>query len=80
MAGNSQWFVARRRGSGVFDLSGQVLNPVLQVLLVGAHHLETVEHGACRDRGKAGWRYVYITSPLLRSSHVALPLSSKAFL
>lgn len=50
MAGNSEWFVAGSCGRGVFDLSGQVFHPVLQVLLVGAHDLETVEHCACKDR------------------------------
>ena len=50
MAGNSERFVAGSGGCSVFDLSGQVLHPVLQVLLVGAHHLETVKHWTCRDR------------------------------
>ena len=49
MAGNSEWFVTGCCGCSVFDLSGQVLHPVLKVLLVGAHHLETVKHCACGD-------------------------------
>lgn len=50
VAGNSERFVAGRRGCSVFDLPAQVLHPVLQILLVGARHLETVEHSPCRER------------------------------
>lgn len=50
VAGNSEWFVAGCCGCCVLDLSGQVLDPVQQVLLVGAHHLETLKHCACRKR------------------------------
>lgn len=49
MAGNGEGLVARRRSRGVFDLPGQVLDPVLQVLLVGADHLQTVKHCACGE-------------------------------
>lgn len=48
MTGNGEWLVAGRRGCSVLDLSGQVFKPVLQVLLVGAHHGEAVKHGTCR--------------------------------
>lgn len=44
VAGDGEWFVAGRRGRRVFDLPAQVFHPVLQVLLVGAHHLEPLKH------------------------------------
>lgn len=50
VAGNSEWFVAGGRSSGVFGLPRQVFHPVLQVLLVRAHHLKTVKHCACKHR------------------------------
>lgn len=50
VAGNGERFVAGRRGRRVLDLSAQVFHPVLQVLLVGADHLQPLKHGACRSR------------------------------
>lgn len=50
VAGDRERFVAGRRGRRVFDLSAQELHPVLQVLLVGANHLQTVKHRACKSR------------------------------
>ncbi|TNN42672.1 hypothetical protein EYF80_047136 [Liparis tanakae] len=46
---HGEGLVAGPGGRSVLDLSGQVLHPVLQVLLVGAHHLETLEHFTCGD-------------------------------
>lgn len=53
VAGNGERLVAGRRGRRVFDLSAQVLHPVLQVLLVRTHHLEPLEHRPCGRRETA---------------------------
>lgn len=58
-----------------------MFDPVLQVLLVGAHHLETIKHCACRDSDNVVGGIASTCIKLcIRSSRVALPLSSKAFL
>lgn len=50
MAGDGERLVAGRRGRRVFDLPAQVFHPVLQVLLVGANHLEPLKHRAYGGR------------------------------
>lgn len=78
VAGNSEWFVAGRCGCRVFDLPAQVFHPVLQVLLVGANHLQTVKHGACGSRDSSDGSLT--SSQTACFLHVTLPVSSKAFL
>lgn len=81
VAGNGERLVAGRRGRRVFDLSAQVLHPVLQVLLVCTHHLDPLEHRPCGrwetaaavttcDRYKCDFEHF----------RAVLPLSSNAFL
>lgn len=78
VAGNSERFVAGRCGGRVFDLSAQVFHPVLQVLLVGANHLQTLKHCACKSRDSGDESAT--CSRIAFYLHVILPFSSKALL
>jgi len=49
MAGNSEGFHARSRHGGVFGLSVQMLEPVLQILFVIADHLKPLKHASYWD-------------------------------
>lgn len=55
-------------GRGVLDLPSQVLHPVLQVLLVGAHHLQTLKHRACRERERESVHYKSIQDKFISLS------------
>ena len=50
VTGHVEGFVAGPGGRGVLGLAGQVPHPILEVLLVVAHHLDALEHGACPGR------------------------------
>lgn len=78
VAGNSERFVAGRCGCCVLDLPAQVFHPVLQVLFVGANHLQTVKHCAWRSRDSRDQSVTCSQTALYH--HVLLPFSSKAFL
>lgn len=76
MAGDGQRLVAGRRGRCVFDLSTQVLHPVLQVLLVRTCHLQPLEHRPCgrRKKGNAGDKRAQSEMTGMFSSHPTVKL------